>query len=226
MKKVFLILIILALAGGGFYFYSQKNKKPAVRVDANGKEIIGLRVVQDDSLNGWIKRKRTVQCKLTNEQGELTIKVKNDKVRIEGIPYAFGGQSADADNNGISLTDGDWVYIWNGQTGTKMNLKNMQAGMTEEQKIKAADYSWEDSVKKWESAYKYDCAEKGLGDDLFIPPTDVVFTDMTDMMTNAQEAVKNLQENLPAGRTINQEDIEAQMQKSQENAAGSEAPGI
>ncbi len=226
MKKAFLILIILAIGAGGYYFYSQKNKKPPIRVDENGQEIIGLRVIQDDSLFGWMKRKKTVRCQLTNDQGEITMMVKNDKVRIEGIPYMFGGQNTEADNNGISLTDGDWIYMWSGQTGTKMNLKTIEAGMTEEQKANAADYNWENSAKNWENDYKYECAEKGLADDLFIPPADVVFTDMSDTLEKARSAVKNLQDNLPAGQNINQEDIEAEMEKAQKDAASSDDPSL
>ena len=68
-------------------------------------------------------------------------------------------------------------------------------------------------AKKWETAYKYDCAEKGLADDLFIPPTGVNFTDMTNTITEAQAAVKSLQDNSPASQNINQEDIEAEIEK-------------
>jgi hypothetical protein len=193
MKKAFLILVIIILGVGGFYFYSQKNKKPVVRVDSNGQEIVGLRVIQDDSLTGWIKRKKTVQCKVASTEGEITMMVKNDKVRIEGIPYAFGSNSGG--NFGVSLTDGDMLYLWDNRenTGVKINIIEINDKMTAAQKSDTIQYSWEESAKNWETAYKYECAEKGLADDLFIPPTGVNFTDMTNNMTDSQAAVKSLQ---------------------------------
>jgi hypothetical protein len=112
----------------------------------------------------------------------------------------------------VSLTDGDWYYIWADKQGTKMNLKTLQAAMSPEQKAKATEYSWQDSSKKWENEYQYNCQEKLLTDNLFIPPADIQFNDMTDTLKDLQQVGQDLQQKAGSG-TVNQEDIEAQLEQ-------------
>jgi len=215
MKKIILIVIILLAVIGGLYFYNQKIKKSAPAVTNNVNQRVGLHVVDDNTLTGWLKRKKTVECEVTTGSGVIKMMVKNDKVRIEGIPYAFGQSGSQP--NGYSLTDEDWVYLWSGSEGTKFNLTEVQASLTEEQKNKTAAYSWEQSAIVWESENKYDCQEKKLADSLFIPPTEINFVDMTETLETAQAAAEKARGNLAPGQNLNQEDIEEQMEKIKES---------
>jgi hypothetical protein len=214
-KPIIIVIILIIIIVGGFWFFSGRNKTanaPVLKVGdigKNGKPIVGLTVTNDDSIAGWLKRTRTVECDITADSGTIKMLVKNGKVRTEGIPYAFGQDIHGTD--GVSLTDGDWIYMWGGQQGTKLNLKQLQADMTAEQKANAAAYSWEDSAKLWGDKYQYKCQEKDLSDSLFTAPANISFNDLTITMVDAQKAVQDLQKN--ASGTVNAEDIQAQMEK-------------
>jgi hypothetical protein len=217
MKKLIIIVIILIVVGGGAYWYffsRNKSQAPVLKVGdigKNGEPIVGLTVTPDNSLYGWLRRGIPVECDITSDSGTIKMMVKNDKVRTEGIPYAFGQNIHGTD--GVSLADGDWLYMWSGQQGTKLNIKQMQAGQTADQKAKAVNYSWQDSAKDWQSKYQYNCQEKNLADDLFIAPAGVTFNDMTSTMLDAQKAAADLQKKAGVGKTLNAEDIQAQMEK-------------
>lgn len=213
MKKIFTIIIIIILIAGGYYFWNQaKARKAAEEAAKNKVEFKGLRVVENNTLLGWLKRKDGVECKLASSQGEeIIIKTKNDKARMEGMPYAFGENSNE--NDGKAITNGGWVYMWSGFKGTKIQLEAVKAGMSEEQTAKAKDYNWEDQAKSWEDAgYTFTCDYEKFSDDDFNPPEDVTFTDMTDTLIGAQKAVEDLKQATPGGN-INMEDIEAEMEK-------------
>ena len=212
MKKVFIIIVVILIIGAGAYWFTRQ--KPVAKVAVlppvvnNGKP--GMHVEDDPSLFGWMSRGKSAQCDLTGSQGNLTVYTKNNKIRIEGVPYAFN--SAAPASSGVSLTDGEWVYMWSGDQGTKLNMTTLQATMSAEQKAKATDYSWQDSAKKWETEYKYNCRETTLSDDLFTPPSSVKFNDMTVTFKDLQQVGQDLQ-NKAQGGTVNQEDISAQLEK-------------
>lgn len=216
MKKGIIIAVIaILLAGGGYWLYSQNAKPKPIYEDPNPGEKKGLTVLENTTLEGWLKKGKAVECELTTEQGTVKVMTKDGKVRIEGIPYMFGENMAEPKNDGISLTDGDWMYMWSGTKGTKMNIKAMQETMTEEQKVKES-YSWEDNVKNWENlGTKYDCAEKKLSDDLFQAPAEVAFNDMTKMMQDLQQIGQQMQQKTDSGAPMNMEDIEAQLEQIQ-----------
>jgi hypothetical protein len=214
MKKVIIIIVALLVVGAGGYFAFTKGKG-SKNIELDKPEITsGLKVMENKSLMGWLKKGKSVECTLSTEEGTITMKTKDNKVRIEGLPYMFGGSdTSEPDFNGVSLTTGDWVYMWSGDKGTKMNIKAMQETMDEEQKEKAEDYDWEETAQGWEALYQYECQEKRLSDDLFEPPTDVEFTDWTEMMANMQQMSQQLQEKFGEGENMNMEDIEEQLEK-------------
>jgi hypothetical protein len=214
MKKVIIGIVVLLIVGAGIYFISTKSEDDK-NIEPDKLNVApSFQVIDNPSLLGWLKRGKSVECTLTTDEGTITMKTKDGKVRIEGLPYMFGGSDEATPNmDGVSLTTGDWVYMWSGDKGTKMNLADMQETMSEEQKEKAEDYDWEKEAEGWESLYQYDCQEKSLSDSLFEPPADVEFTDWTETMSQLQQIGQQLQENTGEGGTMNMEDIEAQLEK-------------
>jgi hypothetical protein len=211
MKKIIIFIIILAVVIGGYFVLSQSRTETIINKPATEQKP-GLKVLENNSLSDWLARNRTIECVITTDKGDIKALVKNRKIRIEGIPYAFNTASAAA-QSGYSLTDGDWVYMWSGNKGTKMNLKEVEATMSTEQKAQASTYSWQDSVKSWEaSGYKYNCQEKKLSDDLFVAPKNVEFSDITATLISAQQIGAKLK-NSSGNGTVNPEDIEAEMEK-------------
>ncbi len=61
-----------------------------------------------------MKKGGAVKCSLNMTEGNIVMMTKNNNVRIEGIPFFSStstGEAPQADN-GVSLTLGDWVYMW------------------------------------------------------------------------------------------------------------------
>ena len=216
MKKQqgIIIGVVILLLIGGAYFWWQFGNKPAATGEGIPTPKPSLEVVSDDTILGWLSR-GAVECTVTNETGDMKIMAKNEKVRLEGMPYAFANDSAQT-SNGVWISDGTWTYMWSGTQGTKINIKEMEKTMTPEQKTEVPDYNWTDAVKNWETAgFKYDCRETKLADDLFTPPADVNFNDLTATFTAAQQ----MGDKIKAGN-MNTEDIEAELERIQGGMSG------
>ena len=199
MKKVFLFSMIIAV---GFIF-SGCGKKDANKAQNNGDQSsIDSLVKENSSIFSWMKKGGEVKCSLNMTVGNILMMTKNNNVRIEGIPFLSSssmGEAPQADN-GVSLTLGEWVYMWDKKTkkGTKMNNKEMlefsgDSGDIEESELDSQG-SWEDMVNGWdEMNTEYSCKEENLDDNLFEVPEDVEFQNLTEMMNSLNEAGKKIE---------------------------------
>jgi hypothetical protein len=222
MKKLLITSVILAIVLSSCSFgKKQEIKQP--------EQTAHLKIGESRTLTQWLKDEPTIDCSVTTPEGKIAIKEKNGKIRIDGIPYY--GAGSQTPSTGSSITDGDWMYIWSGKQGTKMSIQKLKemsssAGTTTSEKQK--EQSWEDSVKSWEEAkYDYTCAKNGLSDDLFVPPTGVNFSDLTQMLNNVNVLDKvgqDVQERIKKGETVNQEDIEAQIDALKKQQGNTSAP--
>jgi hypothetical protein len=180
MKKIITIflftILTLGLSGCGI------GNKIAVQENRTG----GISVKENDTLLGWLKRGKTVQCTVTSSGDKIMVMVKNGKTRIEGLPFTpvESDRAAALPENGVSLFDGGTTYMWDKSTllGLKLNqksLSDLQSGTTTlSSREKTQD--WEKMAKDWESAGDvYVCIEKELSDDLFTAPANVQFQDLT-----------------------------------------------
>lgn len=216
MKKLLILAVVLvmslSLSGCG------KKEQTAQKEKAPG----GFEVLEDDSLMGWLKRGKTVECRLKTPEGEIVMMVKDKTVRMEGIPFMSMDSMGEAPNseNGVSLTNDEWMYMWDTKSkqGTKMDLKKMEAlsdGIVEENPQEQED--WEDQVSGWEdSDIAYDCKEKKLNKNLFEPPQDVEFKDLTEFMDGMVDMSKQMQEQYQGGDEMDSDDMERQMKALQE----------
>jgi hypothetical protein len=190
MKKIFSIFLltisILGLAGCG-----TRNKIAPVQENRTG----GLQITENNTLLGWLKRGKTVQCTVSSSGDKLTIMVKNGKVRIEGMPFvmAESDRKSALPENGISLFAGSITYMWDKFTleGVKLNQKSLadlQAGTTAPASEGKTE-DWEKMAESWESADDaYECKEKEMPDDLFMVPANVRFQDLTAIPESAETA--------------------------------------
>jgi hypothetical protein len=187
-----LMILILGLSGCGL------GNKAAVQENRTG----GLSVKENDTLLGWLKRGKTVQCTVTSSGDKITVMVKNGKTRIEGIPFipVESDRESALPENGVSLFDGSTTYMWDKFTlqGIKLNQKSLadlKAGTTTDTGEKTED--WEKMAKDWESAGDvYECLEKELLDELFVAPANIQFQDLTAIPEGADMASGTEEETL------------------------------
>ncbi len=219
MKKTLpFIIVLVLLVGVGIYYVA--TSKPATAPTAEQGDNTGNQTAADNaSLLDWLKGGKSVQCVLSTAEGAMTVMAKNDAIRIEGIPYAF------SDNNGqsqpsTSLTLGDWVYYWSGQEGVKYNITaaNTTSDDSGMDNSETDNVDWENWAQSMEDeGVSYDCSEKSFSNDLFSPPGDVNFVDLTALSNQAQQLGQGMEENLPASGTPSQDDILKQLENLKAN---------
>lgn len=175
MKKTIAISLIIAFCLTGCSLGNKKTEDTAKQVE-------------DTSLLGQLNSGQAMACAVTTLNGEVIIKVKDNKIRMEGIPYIYDQATSSEgvavqNNSGIMISIGDEQYIWSGQKGTKLNLKELSeltGGQTEEQ---MAAKDWQSTVGEWQQAgFNYKCEKQSLSDDIFTPPSDVSFTDLNEAL--------------------------------------------
>ena len=110
-------------------------------------------------------------------------------------------------SGGIYVNDGEWIYMWTGKVGTKMNIESIKE-ISGEEDVSEDDYSWQEWAEDWEeSKINYDCKEKKLSDSLFEAPKDVDFKNLTEMAEKMQEISNDLLNKVDSGEDMSMEDI-------------------
>ncbi len=210
MKRIILFCLILIFILAGCFF----NKNNEQQAKEENRQKGGLIVKENNTMLGWLKRGKAVECIVTSPDGEIKIKTKNNKVRIEGIPFMFGDNIEKPTNDGVSVTDGDWMYMWSGNKGTKMNIKELEEMSGEVKEEEEKQNTWEDNVKEWEeSGFGYDCKEVNLSNSEFSPPNDVEFIDFSESLKSLQELGQQMAEDAEAGKTIDMEEIQKKLEE-------------
>ncbi|MEA1963044.1 MAG: hypothetical protein U9M94_02270 [Patescibacteria group bacterium] len=214
MKKALILSLSLIICFG----LSACGKKEAKNDVQTFAPEGGLVVKENKSLMGWLKKGKAVECRVSSPEGEMVIKTKNEAVRMEGMPY-FSPNSAIEQpkaENGIMLTVGDWMYMWDTSTkkGAKMNIKEMETTGEEEDEISENKRKeWDEMVKEWEDMdAAYECREASLDDELFAKPKDVEFMDLNALTDNMPKNIDKIMENLESPEGMNHEDIEKMLE--------------
>ena len=91
------------------------------------------------------------------------------------------------------ISDGQWIYQWNSTTkeGVKMSMneiEKMETESTDQTENQAESFSTED----FEEEFEYDCDRWVVDNSLFKVPSDVQFSDMTEMIKTFQEGSENM----------------------------------
>lgn len=220
MKKVILLSTLIAVSLV-FTGCGKKDKNQAQNQEDQAPK--GFEVKENNSLLGWLKRGKAVQCEVDSPEGKIKMLTKGDAVRIEGIPYmspSSAGEMPQAEN-GVMLTTKEWTYMWDKKSklGTKMNNQKMKEIGEEFGEEEQADsqQSWQDMVQAWEAQkVKYSCNELGVESSLLEEPTDVEFTDFTEVMSGMADIGKQMEAQIEAGEQPDMkalEDLANQLEK-------------
>lgn len=166
MKKLVIVLILIALVIGGYRFLSQRRvaeEKPAETVFESLKEALTAKV--------------PLKCEVEVEEGKkIIVYIKGEKQRIEGIDY-------EGEEQGVMINDGKYVYIWN--KAKKEGIKYELTALKEEKKAEEQK-SPEEWLKEYED-YKPDCKPALIAEATFTPPEDVAFKDLSQLFKAPEE---------------------------------------
>lgn len=189
MKKTIALSLILAFVLTGCSLNFGKSKKTE---DQKAENKNAGMVEEETTLIGWLKNGQGVECTVITLNGDVKVKAKEGKIKIEGIPYIYDQSTSTEVNsdqsNGTLLTVGDEQYLWSGQNGTKFNAKKLSeqsGGQTDEQ---MGAKSWEENIGEWESAgFNYKCEKRNFAEEEFIAPNGINFTDLNEALANLQK---------------------------------------
>lgn len=131
---------------------------------------------------------RPVSCTMTKTDGSSTMDylIKGKKMKISGIEYQ-GKQ-----NGGAMISDGEYMYTWDESTkaGMKFAIPKEEdvEKMAQNNTPAVPSLSSEEDKKRYEDeGYRVDCKELAVDDTVFIPPSDVKFSDLSSMMENSKK---------------------------------------
>ena len=149
---------------------------------------------------------QSLQCDFTDESGRKTVTyIKSGAIRTDMT-------ATDPKQSGSMIFKDKKMYYWNGKTGTVLTFD-----IQEMEKITPPVTT--PSVKQGENPqdvvaslekYKESCKQASVADDLFTPPTDVKFTDLTSMM----KSLKSVPSAIPSG--VSEEQIKAMQEAVQQ----------
>ncbi|MCU0678858.1 MAG: hypothetical protein MUC28_00210 [Planctomycetes bacterium] len=180
MKKTLTIIaIIIILGGAGYLEYRRRQVSQPAEIPA-APDTGGI--TMKDSLLRRLQSGLMLDCHVvTTAVEDFIILAKDGNIRIDGFSALF---ATGTDVGWIYVAEGDWVYVWSGDTGVKVN-RTLLAGSDQAVGGTAAKYDWEKLVAGWEEEQaKFSCKEAKLSDNLFVRPETTGFTDITNSPVN------------------------------------------
>jgi len=149
--------------------------KPAVKQETAPEPIAKAEVVD---IAMATKLGKPVKCVSEQADQRVTIHMKGSKMRMDTLP---------ADAHGIYTED--TMYTWKGTEGMMMKMEEVkrlsqQAGQQLRPKTQEEIVAAQQNVK---------CETASFDESMFTPPSDVQFQDMSEMMKQAEAAMKATQ---------------------------------
>lgn len=190
-KAAILVLIIMVSAFGmvGCKKKTSSQGQPTSQAEQETEETIS------GSINDLIKQGKSVQCSFKGE---------DEKVEFSGIIYVTekkARQDTESEVDGKKMQthmiiDDLTAYIWTSEEpdrGVKMTIDLSDEEIKEfGGDVKEAQANYEEFKKKFD----FKCKKWKVDLSFFEPPSDVTFTDLTEMMNKMKEVFDNAAEDI------------------------------
>lgn len=166
MRNAIIGLVVVALLVLGWFLFVRNRvnqtstTQPQVTVAPNAFT----------SIKDALTKSISLQCEYKDEEGRTTSSfIKNGAVRADVV-------ATDPKESGSVIIKDNKMYSWNGREGVTMafaedQIKDAQDSVAQNQDVL-------ENIEK----YKDRCKPAVVSDVLFTPPTDVKFTDLSEMM--------------------------------------------
>ncbi len=175
----------------------ERNQTSKQSKDSRGEAVkqTSNQAVEKLGLVDLFKQGKGMKCLIGSEDGTIITYSNGDKARTEGVNIGFSQESKR--EMAYMINDGEWIYTWSGKKGTKINMKkleeleeNMDNENLIEDKNNIGDF--DEMVEEWEDGeVTYDCNEQKIDDELFVPPSDVDFQNMMEMISESMKVEDN-----------------------------------
>jgi hypothetical protein len=187
-KGMYLVIgvIVILLALFAFYFMSSKKNLTGPLGSTKGGNVF-------TSIKDALSKSVSLECTFSDESGRKTTSyIKNGAIRADIV-------SSIADESGSVILKDNKTYFWNNKGGFVMTVKpdaNTAGGNPVQ--------SQGDSIMKDLEKYKDSCKASVVSDSLFTPPSNVKFTDLSELMKGGGLPIpsvdmKQYQNSIPQG---------------------------
>ena len=167
MKKFAIILPVAILLSGCPLFPSAP--------------ITGTEQQKAEKLSQIISTGGQANCKVTNIADKTSTQIVVSGKKMKFVGSDFGGGK-----KGTMINDGVYSYIWSEgeKTGFKTKLETETPTQPSDTPSQVAPIDTTKQAESYEDETKYtmDCTRGGVSDADFAPPTDVKFTDFSEML--------------------------------------------
>ncbi|MEK7581318.1 MAG: hypothetical protein AAB512_03470 [Patescibacteria group bacterium] len=172
------VVVIAIVAIAGFFMMSKLTKSSdeiAQKQDSKSQE--SGTSVSKSSIKSLLGGGKNVNCKITYPEngGSGNIYVSDKKFRGDFVT-SVGGKSTETH----VISDGEFMYSWYGTTGTKFKVDAVGAP--------SPAASAQPQSADLDKQVDMDCSSWGVDGSKFTVPTDVKFTDLSEMMKTQQSA--------------------------------------
>ena len=197
-------LIILGVAG---FMVLGKNFMSPKAQDANTKTSQVSQAPTTSNVIASIKdalaQSSSLKCEFTDESGRKTTSyMKSGKIRSDFT-------ASDPKESGSMIMKDKKMYFWSCKQGTviEFDIEAMTENVTPAAKTTPSStvQNPKDIIESMEK-FKEFCKPVSVDDVLFVPPTDVKFTDMSSVINNLQKSVSGVPQ-------MSEEDIKALQEK-------------
>ncbi|OGH18601.1 MAG: hypothetical protein A2868_02450 [Candidatus Levybacteria bacterium RIFCSPHIGHO2_01_FULL_40_15b] len=180
------VIIIAILAALGYFYFGKSASLP------------GAKSTVFTSIQDALSKSLSLKCEYTDTNGiKATAYIKNGAVRADTT-------SPNVNESGSVIMKDKKMYFWNAQGGFMMEIPDVtpEPGSSAPKEASQAE-----NIMKDLDQYKESCKPAVVSDSLFTPPSDVKFTDFSNMFqvpTGAQQQ---------AQPTVDQKQIEELMKQ-------------
>ncbi|MEN8251993.1 MAG: hypothetical protein ABFQ53_00205 [Patescibacteria group bacterium] len=211
-KMMFLSLLVVATLTLSACGITKEEAKESVEKVGESTKISASKLFE---MGG--KQKCTWSDEKNNVAG--TTYMDGERMRMETKNAISGANGKTGDS--FMINDGEYTYSWETMTKKGMKIKNEAEEEMMETEISEGDASEYESKmgmgegmeEMEEMEYEYNCEKWKVDESKFVPPTDVEFQDMNQMINDMENRMKDLEGMGGAsGATVEGLDIMSEMQ--------------
>lgn len=193
------VVVVLILLIGGYFFMSSGNKNDPMTPDSkeamskDGDEMVNQEMAKEVEVKGSIldlvKKGIPLSCNFEyvgeDNQTRGVTYVNGDKVRGD-----FFTSTSEGTMEGHMISDGEYVYTWSSEMpqGVKMKIDEFEKDTDLESNEIATQDGQAEALK---GDYDYKCLPWSPDSNVFEVPTDIQFTNISEMMNSVKQNIPN-----------------------------------
>ena len=208
-QTIVIAVVLLLVAASGYYFVNSSSEQSTPNIEnqeqsesTNDAPSLSDRLQGRGSLMSFLGLGRTVRSTYSHSDTEANV-TSEGEFFYDGTSEKFRVDSTTKDDSGTyimhMINDGEFAYLWSEGEDEPFAMK-MSADVHSEANAQEFAGPTDDSNRQVsvDAEVEYDCDSWRVDSSKFVPPSDVVFTDMAAMMKEMMEGMPEGFE-LPAG---------------------------